>query len=68
MKKREDKAYVQRFFRKYTYVKHIPSFDSLQPSQKDQFQNTFTYQTPLPHVCNIFSTKTHLFHSPYFID
>ena len=38
----EDKAYqyqfVQRFFREYTYVKHIPDFDSLQLSQKNQFQ------------------------------
>ena len=30
----EDKIYVQRFFREYTYVKHIPDFDSLQLSQK----------------------------------
>ena len=31
----------------YTYVKHIPDFNSLQPSQKSQLQNTFTYQKPL---------------------
>ena len=53
-KKCEDKAYqyqfLQGFFRKYTYVKHgihlseYPDFDSLQLSQKAQFQNTLTYQ------------------------
>ena len=36
IKKCEDKAYVQRFFREYTYVKHIPHFNSLQLSQKNQ--------------------------------
>ena len=50
-KKCEDKAYqyqsVQRFIREYTYVKYIPDFDSLQLSQKTQFQNTLTYQKPL---------------------
>ena len=28
---------------KKTYMKHIPDFDSLQFSQKTQFQNTLTY-------------------------
>ena len=51
-KKCEDKAYqyqsVQRFIREYiSYVKHNPDFDSLQLSQKTQFQNTLTYQKPL---------------------
>ena len=34
------------FIREYSYVKHIPDFDSLQLSQKTQ-QNTITYQKPL---------------------
>ena len=47
IKKCEDKAYqyqsVQRFFREFTYVRDIPDFDSLQVSQKTQFQNRLTY-------------------------
>ena len=35
-------AASERFIRE-TYVKHIPDFDSLQVSQKSQFQNTLTY-------------------------
>ena len=40
----------ERFIREYTFVKpiflvkHIPDFDSLQLSQKTQFQNILTYQ------------------------
>ena len=39
-------------------------------SQKSQFQNTSTYQKPLltKHFCNIFPTKTHCLHRPYFFD
>ena len=47
IKKCEDKAYVQKIFGEYTYVKHIPHFNSLQPSHKNQLQNTFTYQKSL---------------------
>ena len=50
-KKCEDKAYqyqsVQKFISEYTYVKHIPDFDSLLLSEKTQFQNTLTCQKPL---------------------
>ena len=46
-------AASERFIREYTYVKptflvkHIPDFDSLQLSQKTQFQNTLSYQNLL---------------------
>ena len=74
LKKCEDKAYeyqsVQRFIREYTYVKHITDFDSLELSQKTQFQNPLIYQKLLQtkHFCNIFPTITHRFHRPYFFD
>ena len=35
------------FIREYSYVKDISDFDSLQLSQKTQFQNTLAYQKPL---------------------
>ena len=31
------------FIREYSYVRYIPDLDSLQLSQKTQFQNTLTY-------------------------
>ena len=37
-------AAPERFIREHTSLKHIPDFDSLQLSQKTQFQNTLTYQ------------------------
>ena len=37
-------AASERFIREYTFVKHIPDFDSLQLTQKTQFQHTLTYQ------------------------
>ena len=37
-------AASERFIWEYISVKHIPDFNSLQFSQKTQFQNTLTYQ------------------------
>ena len=37
-------AASEGFIGESTSVKHIPDFDSLQLSQKTQFQNTLTYQ------------------------
>ena len=76
LKKREGKVYqcqsVQRFFREYTYAKHIPDFDSLQLSQKLSFKihklaknlfrlNIFTIYFPLKLIVftvHIFSIWT----------
>ena len=48
-----------------TLYVNIP--DSLQLTKTNQFENTFTYQKRLytKHFCNIFPTKTHLFHRPH---